>query len=161
MGCALKRNSPQIKMESIKNTGIKIEVPGRGYVAMDAMRISKAINEYDERLFFEYEPNGKAWVIFTKMPHGQPPYPICGFTDIPTVDEVVGWLNKNDSLKHGANKLWEIHEKSLRKERNRISSEVEEANIEMAEVLEHVARKAERTRYSKSYPKNYESEKKR
>lgn len=143
-------------------TGIVIEVPGRGLVNMDAMRVDKAVNEYDERLYFDYDQKQGHWVIWSKMPHGQPPYPICGFKSVPSVEECLKFLYENDSRRHGANELWQQHMREAELERKRLAAEMDDPNEASAEAFEYIARKIKNTtRYSKSHSKTYESKKKR
>ena len=134
-----------------------IEVPGRGLVDMDAYRVNRAINEYDERLFFDKDPKTNHWVIWIKMPHGKDSQPICGFTAVPSIEDAIGWLKKNDSKLHGADKLWNEHVKGVMAERKKISDEASDAHEEMAEYIEKYGRDNQKLRFWKSFEKSYES----
>lgn len=136
-----------------------IWLPNRGYTSNMSREVDKAVNQYDEQLYFAFNEMDKVWCIYRKISPTQPDMVICGFTAIPTPEDALEFLWKKDTKRHGANKLWEDHIKELGKERNRKSPELEDAAEETAEAIESYSRGQQKLRYWKSYNKEFESKK--
>jgi hypothetical protein len=85
----------------------KVWLPGRGVVDLEARRVSAAVEAYDPRLFFgrieeEDHPGYGDWVVFVKMPRGEPPVPVLGFQfQIPTPEEAVRRCHAANTKAHG------------------------------------------------------------
>jgi hypothetical protein len=129
---------------------MNIVVPGRGVVNLDAEKVNRAVQEYDERLRFGFNERNGDWVIYIKMPRsfdaayyieGEPVYPVLGFKDkIPQVDEAVGRVRLSDSWREGSR----IYDRMIAaQERARAAQEADAADItgDVAERIEHQVRK--------------------
>jgi len=132
-------------------------LPNKGFTNQEMREVDRAVSEYDERLFFAHDPETDLFVIYIKMPHGQDPYPVCGFTNVPSKYDALKWLKKNDSRVHGTDKLWSDHISEAKKERSKKTPEFEDAQEEIAEAVESYARNNQDLRYWKSYSKEFES----
>ena len=101
---------------------MNIVVPGRGVVNLDAERVNRAVQEYDERLRFGFNEVNGDWVVYIKMPRGfdaayyiegEPVYPVLGFQKrIPPVDEALGRIRLSDSWREGS-RIYDLAQSSL------------------------------------------------
>lgn len=138
----------------------EIIVPGRGVVNLDAERINRAVQQYDERLRFGWNPTNKDWIIYIRMPRnfdsfyyieGEPVYPVVGFQDrIPDEQEALERLYNADTRRHGM----EIYDRMIRhndKIRADREAEMKDLTAEVAERMEFEMRKGGLTeKYGKS-----------
>jgi hypothetical protein len=138
---------------------MNIVVPGRGVVNLDAERVNRAVQEYDERLRFGFNEVNGDWVVYIKMPRGfdaayyiegEPVYPVLGFQKrIPPVDEALGRIRLSDSWREGSR----IYDRMVKaQERARAAQEAEAADLtgDVAERIEHEMRKQGHTeKYTK------------
>jgi hypothetical protein len=130
---------------------INIEVPGRGLVNLQAMRVDEAVRGYDERLRFGFNTQNGDWVIYIQLPRdfehppyridGEPMLPVLGFGhDIPSVDYALKRLDETDAMKHGS-KIYDkmlAHNEAIKKEQE---EKWQEQLTEAAERMEHALRK--------------------
>ena len=98
-----------------------IYLPGHGVVDLEARRINKVVNQYDERLFAARHPLTGDYAVFIKMSPaydgedgleiaGQRALPIMAFPNgFPHEDQVLGELHKRDAVRRGTEILDEIH----------------------------------------------------
>ena len=119
----------------------KIWLPGRGVVDLEARRVSAAVEAYDPRLFFgrieeENHPGYGDWVVFVRMPHGEPPVPVLGFQyEIPTPEEAVRRCHAANTKAHGEAILRAVEEDYAKAQAAR-QYEADQLNEELAELLE-------------------------
>ena len=118
-----------------------IWLPGQGVVDLEARRVSAAVEAYDPRLFFgriteEGHPGYGDWVIFVKMPHGEPPVPVLGFQyQIPTPEEAVRRAHAANTRAHG-DQLLRLVEADHAKMKEQQEKAADELNEELVELME-------------------------
>lgn len=116
-----------------------IYLPGRGMVNLTARRIDKAVNEYDERLFFRLNPQTGDWCVYRKQEHGKEPIAVLGFgRDIPHPNDVIARLRQTDSYRRDLVRQINEHNDRRKKE---LQDAVDEGQEAMAEALEWGTRK--------------------
>lgn len=128
-----------------------ILVPGKGYVDLDAVRVQRAIQEYDERLHFGFNETNGDWVIYVIMERGsesslyviddKPAWPVIGFGEtIPSPEEAITKLRASDTRIHGDKILkdMEKHNEGIKREHE---DKADDAAGQMAEGLEWANRK--------------------
>lgn len=114
-------------------------VAGRGMVDSDVLRVEKALNEYDERLYFDRNQNTGQWCAYLKTPPAEPDLPIFGWDHIPDPEAALRRIYQADALRHGEEILDRIDRENA--ERMRPYNEaVEQAEAELAEAFEWGAR---------------------
>jgi hypothetical protein len=57
---------------------VKIYIPGRGSVDSDVYKVDRAVNQYNDRLSFEFNEAGQDYCIFMRMPYPEEPVIILG-----------------------------------------------------------------------------------
>lgn len=81
---------------------MKIYIPGRGSVDSDVYKVDRAVNQYNERLSFEFNEAGQDYCIFMRMPYPERPIIILGFGEkVPHPDEACKRLWESDTMIHG------------------------------------------------------------
>lgn len=128
---------------------MNILVPGRGLVNLDAEKVNRAAQEYDERLRFGFNEANGDWVLYIRMPRefdsfyridGDPVYPVLGFgSEVPHPDEALGRVQRSDSWKIGA-QIYDRVVSSQHRARNEAEQAADEATQETAERLAHHAK---------------------
>lgn len=134
----------------------KIWVP-RSHEMREAVPLQRALRAYDERLYFGRNEDHGDWCVFLKMPHGERDVPVLGFQDnIPTVEEMMKRVHAADTKRHGDAILVEMekHNARLRAESR---AKAEEAEGELAEVMESFLHAQGKTPYARSFSKAVES----
>ena len=131
----------------------KIWIPGRGEYDTRAYRVDKAVNEYNDRLFFDKNMDTGDWCVFVRMPSPEPPVPVHGFgQSIPEPEVVVKKIWESDSARHGEKILDEFI-----KSQERFIAEkryaADEATGDSAEHIEHLMRKHGKSPVIKSFSK--------
>lgn len=132
-------------------------LPGRGMVNLDARRVDRAVQEYDERLFFSRHPQTGQWTVFIKIERDLPDefgtvvsgtraFPVLAFNDIPEPSEATRRLYESDAIRHGTRILDKIHENNERV-REPLRRKAEEAQEQLAEVVESYMHDQGETRY--------------
>lgn len=129
-----------------------IYVPGIGQTSTESRAVDKAVNEYDERLYFKQNEDTGQWCVYIKMPHGEAPIPVFGFDQIPSPLFAIESLQKADSLRHGE----QIYDDMLKRNEEHdkpYHDAVDQSNGETAEMFEWAFRKmgTDKVRYHKSY----------
>lgn len=120
--------------------GFPTFVVGRGMVDSDVLAVDRALNEYDERLYFDQNAQTGQWCAFLKTPPSEPDLPIFGWDYVPDPEGAIRRIYQADSLRHGAEILNQIDRAN--DERNRPYDEaVENATGEVAEAMEWGFRK--------------------
>lgn len=77
-------------------------VQGRGMVDSDVLAVDRAVSEYDERLYFDRNPETGDYCIYMKMLPGEAPLPILGFEKvIPSPEAALRRLYAADSMRQG------------------------------------------------------------
>ena len=121
-----------------------IYVPGVGQITPAAMRVHKAVSEYDERLYFAKNPVNNDWCVYMKMPHGEEPRIIHGFGyDVPEPGRVIDAIVNKDTLRQGDawyQKHIIDHNERLRREK---AYAKDQQVWDAAERVEHSLRKTE------------------
>jgi len=128
-----------------KEPTTKLWLPGQGVVDLAPMRVSRAVQAYDERLIFGRinepdHPGYGDWCIFVKMPLGHKPeiLPVLGFgKEMPTPEEAVRRADEANTRKHGAKLLDQI----MRQERQR-QADWDKENERLAETYADVMKEA-------------------
>lgn len=129
----------------------EILVPGRGLVNLDALRVDKAVKEYDERLSFGYNPTNGDWVVYIQLPRdyqgawyqidGENVMPVLGVgTTVPSPEAVTKRLYETDAWRNGK----EMYDSMLRHNEKLKAAQKEQADqldLEVAERLASVKKK--------------------
>jgi hypothetical protein len=104
------------------------------------LAVDKAVSEYDERLYFEHNPETNQWCIFLKTIPSEPDLPLLGWDEIPNVDVALRRLYNADSLRHGEKILNDMkrHNKAIDK---KYADKTSDGAGQVAEVLEVMHRK--------------------
>jgi hypothetical protein len=85
---------------------VKIYIPGRGSVDSDVYKVDRAVNQYNDRLSFEFNEAGQDYCIFMRMPYPERPVIILGFGEkVPHPDEACKRLWESDTMIHGDKSL--------------------------------------------------------
>lgn len=127
-----------------------IFVPGQGMVSLEGTQVDRAVNEYDERLFFARNATTGQFTIFMKNIHGEAPLPIFAFEDMPLPEEAVLRLRKADAVRTGSQILDKIRADNERRNA-RFNAAASEAAGELAEAHESYLRNQGDLRYSTSF----------
>lgn len=138
-----------------------IEVPGRGFINLEAEAVNRAVMEEDNRLRFGWNEVNQDWMVYILMPrefdayyriNGEPVYPVVGFQNtIPEPHEAVERLRKADGRRHGMRILNDLNK--YNDDVRREAQDTGDAAIdETAERVEHTLRKdGYMEKYSKVY----------
>ena len=119
---------------------MNIWIPGRGELNMQAYKVDRAVNEYDERLMFGRNEDTGDWCVFIRLPDGKPPYPVLGFQDtIPDPRDAITRLQQGDTLRHGERIYKEILD-SEKQRRALLDYASDQAAGDAAERTEHMMR---------------------
>lgn len=135
---------------SIEVPPLRIEVPGRGMVEVAAMRVDAAVQEYDSRLRFGFNPTNSDWVVYIQYPRdfegapymidGTPVMPVLGVgKDIPAPHTVVSRLQEMDGWKRQAD-FHKQHVANFERAKKEREDRKYEESQEVAERIEHVMR---------------------
>lgn len=130
-----------------------IWLPGRGTVDIQAIRVDRAVQEYDENLRFGRNEETGQWCVFL-LRRGFDPLPVLGFQDIPHPDDAVKRLWRADAQRRGEEILDELnrHNKDLEIAENaQTTREAEDAAELAAEHAERLLRQLGKTRWAKSF----------
>jgi hypothetical protein len=120
---------------------VKIYIPGRGSVDSDVYKVDRAVNQYNDRLSFEFNEAGQDYCIFMRMPYPENPVVILGFGDrVPHPDEACKRLWESDTMRHGDKILNDIL-KSQEEFKNAKRYAADQASSDSAERVEHLMRK--------------------
>lgn len=84
-------------------------LPGQGMVSLEGSRIGRAVSEYDDRLFYARNDETGDYCIFIKMGPGNPPYPLYGWREEPSVEEALRVVQDRDTKRRGDEILREMH----------------------------------------------------
>lgn len=133
---------------SIEVPAQEILVPGRGVINFDALRVDRAVKEYDERLSFGYNPKNEDWVVYIKLPRdfkdawyqieGENVMPVLGVgKEIPIPDAVIKRLWETDAWRNGEEIYDNMlkHNAAIKAEQN---EQADQLNQEVAERIAHV-----------------------
>lgn len=130
-----------------------IWLPETGVTDLAAIRVDRAVKEYDENLRFGRNEETGQWCVFL-LRRGFAPLPVLGFRDIPHPEDAVKRLYQADAQRRGEEILDEVNRHNREQERlenaateQQIGQAVEDA----AEHAERLARLAGSTRYGKSF----------
>lgn len=117
-----------------------IHIPGIGETSTESRAVDRAVNEYDERLYFKRNEETGQWCIYMKMPHGEAPYPVFGFDTMPSPLFAIESLVKADTMRQGEQILNDMNRKN---DELMIpyDAAADSANGEMAEAFEWGYRK--------------------
>lgn len=85
-----------------------IWLPGQGMVSLEGTRVDKALREYDERLFLGRNENTGDYCVFIKMGPSEPPYPLYGWREVPSVEEALKQVQSRDAKRRGDEILNEL-----------------------------------------------------
>lgn len=130
-----------------------IHLPGYGAVDLDARKVAKALNEYDERLLFDRNLDTGNWSAWVKMPHGQTPQEVIVFgRDVPNVEHALARVQGADTVRQGIQMLEQMNRDN---ERLKTPGRQRFDNLigEVAEVGESAAHREGLTPYHRSLPK--------
>jgi len=122
-----------------------------GYVDFNVVKVDKAVEQYDERLFLDKHPETKDWVVYIRMERPAEPYPVLGLGwELPQVHEVIQKLRESDSRREEIRQRMLKYNADLQKQREyAIQEEVKQG----AELAEFISRKEYRAPETKSYRK--------
>jgi hypothetical protein len=119
---------------------VKIYIPGRGSVDSDVYKVDRAVNQYNDRLSFEFNEAGQDYCIFMRMPYPERPVIILGFGEkVPHPDEACKRLWESDTMKHGDRILNDIL-KSQEDFKNAKRYAADQASSDSAERIEKFLR---------------------
>lgn len=120
--------------------GVQLYVPGRGNIDLSEYRVDKAVNEYDERLYFARNLSTGQWCIYLRTVPSEPDLPLLGFDEVPHPEDAIKRLYRADTLRHGEKILDEMnrHNEKIREQARKDAAEAAE---ELAEVVEWAHRK--------------------
>lgn len=125
-----------------------IWLPNKGDTNFAALRVDKAVKEYDENLSFGQNNDTGDWCIFL-IRRGEAPLPVIGFgREIPHPEDAIKRLYRADAQRRGNEILDEInrHNAGLEKVRD---DAAQEGEARLAEVAEWALRHEGRTSHKK------------
>jgi hypothetical protein len=121
--------------------------------SMDAYRVDRAVNAYDERLMFARNEDTGDWCVFVRMPSPDPPIPVFGFGDrIPDPVEAVAKVQEGHLARH-KERIWREVTESQEAYRKKFRDKGDEATDESVEVIEHFMRQHGKSPIVKVLPK--------
>lgn len=109
-------------------------------VDSDALSVQRAVEEYDERLYFERNQETGQWCCFLKTVPSEPDLPIFGWDEIPHPDDAIKRIWQNDALRHGEEILERIDRENADRQRP-YDEAVDNAQGQLAEAFEWGFRK--------------------
>lgn len=112
-----------------------IWLPQKGDTNFAALRVDKAVREYDEQLSFGRNNDTGDWCIFL-LRRGEAPLPVIGFgSEIPHPEDAIKRLYRADAQRRGNEILDEInrHNKQIELARDVAAAEGEARLAEVAE----------------------------
>ena len=120
--------------------GFQVFVTGRGMVDSGVLAVDRAVNEYDERLYFDRNRDTGDYCVYIKTPANEPDVPVLGFQEIPHPEDALKRIYSADSLRQGEELLEQMSRRNADalKEAGRPA---DEAAGQMAEALEWGFRK--------------------
>jgi hypothetical protein len=131
---------------------VKIYIPGRGSVDSDVYKVDRAVNQYNDRLSFEFNEAGQDYCIFMRMPYPERPVIILGFGEkVPHPDEACKRLWESDTLRHGEKILNDIL-KSQEDFKNAKRYAADQASGDSAERIEKFLRDRGKSPVIKVFP---------
>lgn len=131
---------------------MKIYIPGRGNVDSDVYKVDRAVNQYNDRLSFEFNEAGQDYCIFMRMPYPERPVIILGFGNrVPHPDEACKRLWESDTLRHGERILNDIL-KSQEDFKNTKRYAADQASGDSAERIEKFLRDRGKSPVIKVFP---------
>ena len=131
---------------------MKIYIPGRGSVDSDVYKVDRAVNQYNDRLSFEFNEAGQDYCIFMRMPYPERPVIILVFGEkVPHPDEACKRLWESDTLRHGDKILNDIL-KSQEDFKNAKRYAADEASGDSAERVEKFLRDRGKSPVIKVFP---------
>lgn len=136
---------------------MRLWLPGYGVADSKAIRVSDALNAYDERLMFAKNEDTGDWCVFVRMPRPQPPFPLMGFGDNIPDPEVVLARVQEGHLVRNKERIWREITDSQKKYREELNYRGDQASEESAEVVEHFLRKHGKSPVIKSLSKGVSS----
>lgn len=120
---------------------------------MDAYRVDRAVNAYDERLMFARNEDTGDWCVFVRMPSPKPPMPVFGFGNrIPDPVEAVARVQEGHLVKH-KERIWKEVTESQEQFKKKFSDKADDARDESVEAIEFMMRKDGLSPIVKSLPK--------
>jgi hypothetical protein len=124
-----------------------IWIPGQGDTNLAAVRVDRAVREYDEELSFGQNNDNGQWCIFL-IRRGQAPHPVLGWDEIPHPEDAIKRLVQSDARRRGNEILDELnrHNKQFEIERETVA---QEADAHLAEVAEWALRTEGKTPHKK------------
>lgn len=109
-------------------------------VDSDVLSVDRAVNEYDERLYFDRNLDTGQWCVYLKTPPSNPDLPIFGWDHVPHPEDAIKRVYQGDTLRHGEEVLEQIDRANA--ERERPYNEASEAAAgQLAEAFEWGFRK--------------------
>lgn len=120
--------------------GFATFVAGRGMVDSDVLSVERVINEYDERLYFDRNPETGQYCVYLKTVPSEPDLPIFGWDYVPDGEAALRRIYQADALRHGEEILDQIDRANTEKTRP-YDEAVDEATGQLAEAFEWGFRK--------------------
>jgi hypothetical protein len=125
-----------------------IWLPQKGDTNFAALRVDKAVREYDDQLSFGQNNDTGDWCIFL-IRRGEAPLPVIGFgREIPHPDDAIKRLYRADAKRRGHEILDEINRSNAELERARDEAAAE-GEARLAEVAEWALRTEGKTSHKK------------
>lgn len=115
--------------------GFRVAVLGRGLVDSDELAVDRAVNEYDERLYFKRNEETGQYCVYIKTPANEPDIPILGWDYIPHPEDACKRLYQTDSLRHGEQILDDMNRRNAEYNR-KFKDAADDATYQVAEAFE-------------------------
>lgn len=115
-----------------------IWIPGKGSTEFAALRVARAIKEYDADLEFGQNSDTGQWCIFL-LRRGEAPMPVIGFDKIPHPEDAIKRLVQSDARRRGNEILDEMNRSNKNLEIARDDAAAA-AEAQLAEVAEWALR---------------------
>jgi hypothetical protein len=127
-----------------------IWLPGKGDTNFAALRVDKAVREYDEQLSFGRNEDTGDWCIFL-IRRGEMPLPVIGFgREIPHPEDAIKRLYRADAQRRGNEILDEMNRHNEKIEEARDLA-AQEGEARLAETAEWALRVEGRTGHKKVF----------
>lgn len=124
-----------------------IWIPSKGDTNLAALRVDRAVNEYDEQLSFGQNNDTGQWCIFL-IRRGEAPLPVIGFNEIPHPEDAIKRLVQADARRRGNEILDAMNRHNKQAEIEREAAAVE-ADKQLAETAEWALRMEGKTPHKK------------